>query len=463
MPDDSGSRRAGVTDANFVIEQNARHVWHPMTDPKASAKEPPLIIAEADGVHIKDIDGNEFLDCAAGLWNVNVGHNRPEIKKAIADQLDKVAYYATFGNTSNPPSISLSARLTEMLAPEGMVRVMFSSGGSDAVETALKLARQFWKLEGRGTKTKIFSLKNGYHGVHFGGMSASGNPLWRLAYEPLLQGFHQVEGPYLYRNPFTDDHEELGELCAQLLAREIENQGAETVAAFIAEPIQGAGGLIVPPPNFWPRLREVCDQYDILFIADEIVTGFGRTGTLFGSRHWGVKPDIMCFAKGINSGYVPLGATAVNARVAAAWERDHPLAAIMHGYTYSGHPVACAAALANLDIVESEDLTGNARKQGAYFLEGLETIRDRFPSVGDVRGCGLMLGIEFVRDKATKEPYPPNDPFCLEVQRVCREQGAMLRIQGNKMIISPPLVFRREHVDTALGAITTALETVDGR
>jgi putrescine aminotransferase len=380
-----------LTDENFIIENNARHVWHPMVDPKILENNPPLIVSESDGVYIFDIDGKKYLDCTASLWNVNVGHNRPEIKKAIIDQLDKLAYYTTFGNVSNPPSICLSALLMEMLEPEGMARVLFSSGGSDAVEGALKIARQFWKLSGKPEKTKFFSLKNGYHGVQFGGMSVSGGIPWRRAYEPLLPGCFQIDSPYLYRNAWTEDPEELGEICAGILSREIEHQGADTVAAFIAEPVQGAGGMIVPPANFWPRVREVCDKYDILLIADEVVTGFGRSGSMFGSRHWGVKPDIMCLAKGINSGYIPLGATAVNHRIVDAWKKDDPLAPIMHGYTYSGHPLACAAALANLKIVIEEDLPGNAGLVGAYFLQQLNRLSEFPPSVklGVLASCWL--------------------------------------------------------------------------
>ncbi len=445
------------SDSNFVVEHNARHLWHPMADPKANALEPPVIIAGGDGVHVTDIDGKRYLDCTAALWNVNVGHNRPEIKKAITEQLERLAYYSSFTNSSNPPAIALSVKLTEMLAPEGMARMMFSSGGSDAIETAIKLTRHFWKLEGQPEKTKFFALKNGYHGVHFGGLSAGGGLMWRRAYEPLLPGFFQIDSPDLYRNPWTDDPEALGEICAAQLDREIQHQGADTVAGFIAEPVQGAGGMIVPPANLWPRLREVCDKHDILLIADEVVTGFGRTGSMFGSRLWGVKPDIMCFAKGINSGYVPLGATAVSARVAAAWERDHPLAAIMHGYTYSGHPLACAAALANLAIVEDEDLPANAASVGGYFLDGLKALKDRFAVIGDARGVGLMLALEFVKDSDTKEPYAASDPFLLGVTRACRQRGAMVRIQGNKMILSPALVFERGHVDEVLSILQEAL------
>ena len=439
---------------------NAKHLWHPMIDPKISALSPPLVIERGEGVRVFDIDGRSYLDCTAGLWCVNVGHNHPAVKKAMVEQLDKLAYYATFGDISNPPSIELSAKLTQLLAPEGMVRVMFSSGGSDANETAFKLARQYWKLEGRGDKVKILSLRNGYHGVHFGGMSASGNALWRRAYEPMMPGFLQVEGPYLYRNPWTDDPVKLGEMCADFLEREIRHESPDTIAAFVMEPVQGAGGMIIPPANYMPMVRAICDKYNILLIADETVTGFGRTGSMFGSRHWGVKPDIMCFAKGINSAYVPLGATAVNARVAAAWERKDPLAMIMHGYTYSGHPLACAAALANLKVVEDENLPQNAATVGAYFLGRLETLR-RFPSVGDVRGLGLMLVIELVRDRKTREPYPMGDPFGVALGKFCRERGALVRVMAGRIILSPALIFTRENVDEVIGAIEAGLAALD--
>lgn len=452
------SYRVSANDANFIAENNARHVWHPMVDPKVSANNPPIVICQSDGVHITDIDGRKYLDCAASLWNVNVGHNRPEIKQAIIEQLDQLAYYNTFGNASNPPSIALSALLMEMMAPEGMARVLFSSGGSDAIEGALKIARQHWKLRQKPEKTKFISLRHAYHGVHFGGMSISGGIPWRRAYEPLLPGCFQIDSPYLYRNPWTEDPEELGEICARNLAREIEHQGADTVAAFIAEPVQGAGGMIVPPANFWPRVREVCDTYDVLLVADEVVTGFGRTGTMFGSRHWGVAPDIMCLAKGINSGYVPLGATAVSKRVAEAWEADDPLAPLMHGYTYSGHPLACAAAIANLEIVTAEDLPANAASTGAYFLDRLQELR-QYETVGDVRGVGMMLAVEFVKDRETREPIAPFDPYFMAIQQTCRDEGAFVRIQANKMIFSPPLIFEKGHVDAAMAVVHTALSS----
>ena len=449
-----------ATQLNFIKAHNARHVWHPMGDPKTSEVDPPLIIARGDGVYVYDADGKQYIDCVAALWNVNIGHNRPEMKRAITEQLDKIAYYATFAGTSNPPSILLSTLLAEMLAPEGMTKVLFSSGGSDANETAFKLARQYWKLEGQAERTKFVSLKYGYHGVHFGGMSATGTGAHRRTYEPLVPGFFHVEAPYLYRNPWTTNPLELGKLCADELDRTIQFQGPDTVAAFIAEPVQGAGGVIVPPPNFWPLVRAVCDKHGVLLIADEVVTGFGRSGSMFGSRGWGVKPDIMSLAKGINSGYVPLGATMVNARVEAAWKRASPMAGIMHGYTYSGHPLACAAALACLKIVADEDLPGNAGLVGAYFLEQLHDLAKRHELIGNVRGKGLMLGIELVRDRQTKEPFAPNDPINGKLIAETRRRGALIRCTGSKIILSPPLTFTRANVDTSIGILDDAFAAV---
>lgn len=442
-----------------IIKDNARYLWHPMTSVAANKHSAPLIIAEGDGVYVKDVSGKRYLDCTAGLWCVNVGHNRPEIKQAIAAQMDRLSYYGSFGNLANPPAIELSSRLMQMLAPEKMRRVMFGSGGSDANETAFKLARQYWKLSGKPEKTKVLSLRNGYHGLHFGGMSASGNVMWRRAYEPLMPGFFQVPSPDLYHSGWTGDPQAFAQQCANALEQEILFQSPDTVAAFVAEPIQGAGGLIIPPANYWKLVREICDRHDVLLIADEVVTGFGRTGHMFGVRAWGVTPDIMNFAKGINSAYVPLGATVASEKIAAAWEQDHPLAAIMHGYTYTGHPLACAAALANLDIVERDRLPENAAAQGAYFLERLQELLD-YPHVGYVRGLGLMLGIELVTDKQDKTPLLPSHPSSRKLNQVTAEHGVMVRVAGSRIIISPPLTFERAHVDEAMAALHAGFKAI---
>jgi putrescine---pyruvate transaminase len=439
-------------------QANAQHMLHPMIDPKAVAAQAPLIIEHGDGVYVTDIDGKRYLDVVASLWNVNVGHNRPEIKRAITAQLDRLSYYSTFQNTSNPPAIELSARLMSMFAPERMNKVLFSSGGSDAVETALKLARQYWQLEGKAQRTKFISLKWGYHGVHFGGASINGNPLFRVAYEPLLPGCFQVETPYLYRNPWGEtDAARLAARCADELDRAIQYQGADTVAAFIAEPVQGAGGVIVPHESYWPAVRAICDKHGVLLISDEVVTGFGRIGSLCGARAWGVAPDMMAMAKGINSGYVPLGATLINERVASAFSQPGVPAALMHGYTYSGHALACAAANANLDIVAAEDLPGNAARVGALFNHRLREL-ERYAHVGEVRGLGLMAAVELVTDRASKTPLMAYTPYAQALVQAARSEGAIARVQGNRLILSPPLVFTPAHVDECLRILHAAFQ-----
>jgi adenosylmethionine-8-amino-7-oxononanoate aminotransferase len=442
--------------ANWLKEHNGRHQLHPMTPQAAVAAHPPVIIASGDGVHVTDVDGRRFLDCQGGLWCVNAGHGRQEIKDAIIAQLDTLQYYTLFPGSANAPSIQLSAKLCEIAAEERIAKVFFSSGGSDTVEAALKISRQYWKIMGEPERYKFISLRNGYHGVHFGGLSASGGNFWKRSYEPLMGGFFQVESPYLYRNPFTEDPEELAAICATLLEREIEHQSPDTVAAIIAEPVQGAGGVIVPPTSYWPRLREICDRHGILLIADEIVTGLGRSGCLFGSRGWGVKPDIITLAKGLTSGYVPLGATLINDRVAQAFDRDSPHAVFAHGLTYSGHPVACAAGLASVELVLKEDFPANAAAVGAYFLERLRTTLSRHAPIGDIRGKGLMIAIEMVKDRRTKEPFSPVDPFPIAISEYCVANGVMVRCIAHKIIISPPLVFTRDHVDLAVDVLDQA-------
>jgi adenosylmethionine-8-amino-7-oxononanoate aminotransferase len=441
-------------------DASARHLLYPFANPNYVAKNPPLVIERGDGVYVSDSQGKRYLDGQGGLWNVNVGFNRPEIKAAIVAQLDRLSYYSIFGGTANLPSIELAAELCRLTAHEGMTKVFFSSGGSEATETAFKLARQYWRMCGQGGRTKIISLRRAYHGVTLGSLSAGGASGYKEMFEPLLPGFTQVETPFPYRNPFTSDPHRLAEICAELLDREILHQGPNTVAAFIAEPVQGAGGVIVPPPNFWPLVREVCDRHKVLLIADEVVTGFGRLGSMFGCRGWGVKPDMMAFAKGINSGYVPLGATMINARVEDMFsgqdDAQFGAAAFFHGNTYAGHPLACAAALANLRIVEAEDLPGNAAKVGDYFLRRLQELQARHETIGDVRGKGLMLAIELVEERKSRKPFDLAVGFGQRICDICRREGVLVRNLADTFIISPPLTFRIEHVDEMIRALDIA-------
>lgn len=447
---------------NFLRENNARHQFHPMIHPQISAAHPPQIITGGEGCYVTDIDGNRFVDGIGGLWNVNVGHNRPEVKEAIIAQMDRISYYSSFAGTTTAPSIELSARVCAMAAEEEADKVLFSANGSDAVETALKLARQYFQLIGEPGRYKFISMKNGYHGVHFGGVSVNGSAYYRNSYGPLLPGCTQIDTPWTYRNPYTEDPVALSEQIATLLEREILHQGPNSVAAFIAEPVQGAGGVIVPPACFWPRIREICDRYGVLLISDEVVTGFGRSGAMFGARGWGVRPDIMCLAKGITSGYVPLGATVLNRRVAQAWYQGmSPEGFVMHGYTSTGHPLACAAALAALEIVERENLPANAARQGATLIAGLAHLAETSSIVGEVRGKGLMVGIDLVADKATRQPLDPANGLAERVAAYARDKGAMVRPAGSTIILSPPLVITETEIGILIEALTHAFARID--
>jgi len=441
---------------------NARHLWHPMAHPKAMLDTPPDIIARGEGVWVWDIDGHRMLDGVGGLWSANLGHSNRRLRDAIVAQLDELPFYNTFRGTTHPRAIELSEELARMMTPEKVGAVMFGSGGSDAVEAALKLARQYWKVLGQSDRTKFISLRQGYHGVHFGGMSVNGNTNFRRAYEPLLPGCFHVDTPWLYRNPYTDDPLELGRICAELLEREIIFQGPDTVAAFIAEPVQGAGGVIVPPQNYWPAVRQICDRHGVLLIADEVVTGFGRTGHMFGTRMWGVNADIWCLAKGLSSGYIPIGATAIGQRIVDAFlGAPAGIGAVTHGYTYSAHPVAAAAALESLKLVEELDLPANAARVGAHLQARLGDFVSRHAHVGDVRGVGLMACIEMVESKQGRKPLARGNDLPQRVARATYRRGAMVRVSGPNIILSPPLIITREEVDVLVDALDAAFAEVE--
>jgi adenosylmethionine-8-amino-7-oxononanoate aminotransferase len=449
-----------MRDSNFLREQNARHIWHPMAHPADMHANPPKIITGGKGTRVTDVDGREVLDAVGGLWNVNLGYSADPVKKAIAAQLDQLPYYSAFRGTSTAPAIELAHELAEWFAPEGMVRSFFTSGGSDSVETALRLARQYWKVRGQGEKTKFLALKKGYHGTHFGGASANGNANFRRNYEPLMPGFFHMPAPYTYRNPFNEtDPEKLAQLVIQAFEDEIAFQGADTIAAVIMEPVLGAGGVIVPHESFMPKVRALCDRHDILLIADEVVTGFGRSGAWSGSRLWGVKPDMMCIAKAITSGYFPLGATLIVEKIAEAFEADKTsFGAIGHGYTYSAHPVGCAAALATLIETRRLGLADNACARGQELQAGLKELKDRREVVGDVRGIGLMAAVELVSDRAAKKAA--DKKVMGRVAEIAYENGVMIRVSGSNIILSPPLIFTAEEVREAVDALDKAFAGV---
>ncbi len=447
--------------SNFLKENNARHMWHPMSHPKDSHDNPPKIITSASGVRVCDIDNNEVIDAVGGLWNVNLGFSSDPVKKAIAEQLETLPYYSTFRGTTNDAVIELSYELSQFFAPDGLSTAFFTSGGSDSVETALRLARQYHKINGEPGRYKYLSLKKGYHGTHTAAASVNGNANFRAAYEPLLPGCFHIPAPYTYRNPFNEsDPAKLAQLCVAALEDEIAFQGANTIAAFIMEPILGAGGVIVPHETFMPMIRKICTQHGILLIADEVISAFGRTGAWSGSRLWGVQPDMSCTAKAITNGYFPFGAAMISQQIVDTFEQDSTAAGFVgHGYTYSGHPVGAAAALACLKETKRLDVPVNAAARGTQLFEGMQHLQTKHDMIGDVRGGrGLMTAIELVSDRETKTPLDKKTTGL--IQDAVYANGVMVRISGPNMILSPPLIIDEKDTSHILAAVDAALESV---
>ena len=443
-----------MKDSNFLKEHNARHLWHPMAHPGDMRANPPTIITEAHGTRIRDIDGHEVVDAVGGLWNVNLGFSCEPVKNAISTQLDRLPYYSAFRGTTSDVIIELSELLHDFFTPDGLSRAFYTSGGGDSVETALRLARQYHKIKGDGSRFKFLSLKKGYHGTQFGGASVNGNANFRKPYEPLLSGCFHIPSPYAYRNPFNEtDPERLSQLCLNSLEDEIAFQGADTIAAMIMEPVLGAGGVIVPHDSFMRGVREITARHGILLISDEVITGFGRTGDWTGARHWGVQPDMATTAKAITNGYFPFGAVMICDSVAETFEKgDASKAMIGHGYTYSGHPVGAAAALACIDETIKLQVHRNAAARGAELWSGIQTLMERHEIIGDVRGGhGLMSAIELVENRESKTPVDGK-----VIERVRDETfraGAMVRVSGNNILMSPPLILTDEDVRIILDAL----------
>lgn len=444
-------------DSNFLKGNNAQHMWHPMAHPADMRANPPKMLVKGEGVKLIDIDGTETLDAVGGLWNVNLGFSVDSIKTAISEQLDALPYYSIFRGTTTDVAVEASYELAKWFEADGMERVFFTSGGSDAVETALRLARQFHKINGEPERTKFLSLKKGYHGVHFGGASVNGNANFRRNYEPLLPGCFHLPTPHTYRNMFNEtDPEKLADLCVAAAAEEIAFQGADTIAAFIMEPVQGAGGVIVPPASYMPKMRALCDKHGILMIADEVVTAFGRTGAWTGSRLWGVKPDMMCIAKAVTNGYFPTGALLMNKKVTDAFESNADArGSIGHGYTYSGHPAGSAAVIATLEEYAKNDVAANSKARGEELAIGLQNLYARHELIGNFRGIGLMWAIELVADRETKAPADKKKVGAIFGGAYAA--GAMIRVSGNNIILSPSLIYTRENVETLLNALDAGL------
>jgi adenosylmethionine-8-amino-7-oxononanoate aminotransferase len=439
-------------------ERGPRHLVCGFASPAVIAERGTMQIVKGRGVYVWDAAGRKYIDGLASLWNVNVGHGRASIARAAAKQMRAIEFAPTLLGFSSKPAEELAARIVRM-APKGLTRVAFTSGGSEANESVIRLVRLYWRLRGQPDKIKIVALNRAYHGSSNGAVSLTGLPFFHQYYEPLLPGVLRMVRPFCYRCELKLQYPSCALACADELERVIRKEGADHIGAFIAEPVQGVGGVVVPPDGYHQRIRAICDKYDVLMIADEVITGFGRLGHPFGINRWQVVPDMISFAKGVTSGYLPLGGVLMKEEIYQTLVDAGPSFSLHHGFTYSGHPVVCAAALANLDILEEEKLLTRARKLAPYFAERLRTL-ERHAVVGEVRATGLMAALELVRDKRSKEPLPTDWNVPQRIRNHCIDNGVIVRASVDTIAVCPPLIIKRKQIDQIVAALNAAIEAV---
>lgn len=426
---------------------------HPFTNHQDMFKEGTHVIDSAQGVYVHDENGKSLLDGLAGLWCTNVGYGRREIADAVYKQMLKVAFYPSFFNTTTEPAVLLAEKIAK-LAPPRLKHVFFSNSGTEANETALKLIRGYHKLKGKPAKTKILTLTYGYHGVSLATTSMTRLVSCQAPFDLPLPGFVQVPGPYSYLSGTDMKIDEYAQWCLAETEKIIQSEGRDTIAALFAEPVQGAGGVIVPPPGYVKSLREICRKNQILFVADEVITGFGRLGDWFASNLWDLDPDLISLAKGLTSGYLPLGASVVSDEITDTLVKGGYIA---HGSTYSGHTAACAAGLANIEIIEKENLISRTREDtGPYFQKKLQEFAKN-PAVGEVRGYGLIAAIELL-PREGKSGLDPAKPLGIKAAAIAREEGVIIRGIRDLVAVAPALVITKKEIDTLFGAIDRTLK-----
>jgi putrescine aminotransferase len=452
-----------------LVSTDQDHLIHPLHHPIDHVE--PVIYVRGRGATVQDVCGRQYIDGLSGLWNVNVGHGRAELAEAAAAQMRELAYCSSYVGSSNIPAITLASRLME-IAYDNMQAVFFTSGGAEANESALKTARFYWKARGKPDKVKVVARHQGYHGVTLQAMSATSMGTYWKMFEPRVPGFVHIQTCYPYRFQGAKPGETVGEAAARELEEAILREGSDTVGAFIGEPIHGAGGVIYPADDYWPRVREVCTRHDVLLIADEVITGFCRTGQWFALSHWNVKPDILSFAKGVTSGYLPLGGIVVSKPIKEAMDSVKPEDRWMHAYTYSAHPTCCAVALKNIEIMERERLWENAAKMGERLWTGLVSAFGDHPNAGDVRGGkGLLAAVEFVEDRATKRNFASGQKVAPRLQAEMMKLGVVTRTiraagshpaPGDAVFFAPPLVVTEAEVDRLVSVARDAAKVVFG-
>jgi adenosylmethionine-8-amino-7-oxononanoate aminotransferase len=424
--------------------------------PMKDFAENPLILTEGRGIRVTDVDGRSYIDGLSGTFCVNLGHGNTALAEAAARQYGRLAL-ACPTLATNDRALELVQALLDLL-PRQYTTVKLLSGGSEVTEAAIKMARQYHKQTGAATRYKVLSHYRAYHGATGHALAAGGWPGWRTAYEPLPGGFLHLHTPDPYRPPFPGTPETVGETYARLVQEVIELEGPETIAALITEPILMSAGVVVPPRDYLPRIRALCDRYGILLVYDEIITGFGRTGTMFAAEHWDAWPDIFCLGKGMSGGYAPLSATVITDRLAAAFWGTAAEALQFHaGHTYGGNPVACAVGLAAIRQIVEERIVENAKARGAQTQARLRELAARYPVIGDVRGEGLLVGVEFVKDRATREHFPAGDGLGLKVREAARRRGLLLRASHWMVAFAPPLTTTAAEVDEIVEIFEAAL------
>jgi len=448
---------ASVSSKSELLARDLAHLIHPLHSPALHKN--AHVWVRGEGARLFDADGKEYIDGLSGLWNVNVGHGRKELAQAAYDQMATLGYCSGYTGSSNLPAIELAERLSSWTYPS-INRFFFTSGGGESSDSSFKTARYYWRLKGKTDKTKVISRQWGYHGVTLAAMSATGISSYWPMFEPRVPGFVHIPSPYPYRYPAPAGGSQ-GIAAANELEKAILQEGPDTVGMFLAEPVQGAGGVIPPQDDYFPRIREICTRYEVLLVSDEVITGFGRTGTKFGLEHWGVEPDMIQFAKGITSGYFPLGGIGLSDEIAKTLDAADPV--WMHAYTYSSHPVGCRVALANLDIIEREGLVGEAKRKGRKLLDGLAGALAAHPHVGDVRGLGMMCAVEIVKNKATKEEFPAADKVGFRVHEETQKRGLYSRHRGDVFLLAPPLVTTDAEIDRILQIMGESVPAVLGR
>ena len=433
------------------MEQDTRQL-HPLHHPSRVANQE--MIARGDGVWLYTTDGKEILDAMSGLWNVNIGYGDQELPRVAYEQMVDLSYTSGFAGMSNAPSAELADKLAGFFRPN-MNFTYFTSGGSEASDTSFKMARYYWQQLGRRQKTKIFSRLNGYHGNTMAATSATGISKYHTMFGPQLEGFIHVPDPNAYR--YVGDinaGETVSAAAARALEETILREGPETVAAFIAEPIQGAGGLVVPEDDYFDRVSAICNRYEVLLIVDEVICGFGRTGNWFGSDEYNINPDIMQFAKGVTSGYFPLGGMQVTDAIRDVILNAPADQSWMHGYTYSGHAAACAVGIANIDIIARDGLLDNSRVMGARLLAGLQSLVDEFPNIDNARGVGLLAGIDVVKSRESREA---DTDTAAKISDAAMALGLRARPLGGTIAFSPPLCITADEVDIVINTMGDAI------